>query len=58
MIDTDSIRCKIFENMLKGKFPDMLIADGTATDLITCLSSQKDEWIKNGLVKKIKRVLQ
>lgn len=57
MIDTDAMRCKIFENALKGQLPDTLIANEVVADLIDLIRVQKEEWIKKGWVSKDKRIL-
>lgn len=58
MIDTDAMRCKILENAFKGQLPDTLVANEVVADLIDLLRVQKEEWIKKGLVSKVKNMLQ
>ncbi len=57
MIDTDAMRCKILENAFKGQLPDTLVANEVVADLIDLLRVQKEEWIKKGLVSKVKNML-
>lgn len=57
MIDTDTMRCKILENALKGQLSDTLITNEVVADLIDLIRAQKEEWIKKGLVSKDKRML-
>lgn len=57
MIDTETMRCKILENALKGQISDTLIADEDVADLIHLLRVQKEECIKKGLISKDKKTL-
>lgn len=52
------MRCKILENAFKGQLPDTLVANEVVADLIDLLRVQKEEWIKKGLVSKVKNMLQ